>query len=91
MQEENAQLQEKIRLQSHLSPKNTRLKLASLPSNLEDNSQVVSPNVIFLGYVVYLVKYDSSCDLLRIRCILGDVRLWVGDLEMSSCVVSLPR
>ena len=27
---------------------------------------------------------------LSIRCILGDIRLWVGDPSASSCVVSLP-
>jgi len=27
---------------------------------------------------------------LSIRCILGDVRLWVGDPSTSSCLVSLP-
>ena len=28
---------------------------------------------------------------LSMRCLLGDVRLWVGDPSTSSCIVSLPR
>ena len=28
---------------------------------------------------------------LSIRCILGDIRLWVGDTSTSSCLVYLPR
>jgi len=29
--------------------------------------------------------------ILSIRCILGDIRLWVGDPSTSSCLVSLPQ
>ena len=39
---------------------------------------------IFLVYVVFLVICD---DFLSIRCILGDIRLWVGDTSTSSCRV----
>ena len=34
-----------------------------------------------LGFMVYL----------SIRCILGDIRLWVGHTSTSSCLVFIPR
>jgi hypothetical protein len=30
-------------------------------------------------------------DVLGMRCILGDIRLWVGDPSTSCCLVSQPR
>ena len=40
------------------------------------------PNLVILPHL--LLSY------LSIRCMLGDIRLWVGDPSTSSCRVSLP-
>ena len=34
---------------------------------------------------------NTTASHLSIRCILGDIRLWVRDPSTSSCRVSLPR
>ena len=45
----------------------------------------VSAPAFISVYDVYLVIY------LSIRCILGDIRLWVGHPSTSSCLVSPPQ
>ena len=45
---------------------------------------------VFLVYVVSLVFVVYFVVFLSIRCMLGDIRLWVGDPLTTSCRVSLP-
>ena len=47
------------------------------------------------SHTVYIRKYVymrcMNAFVLCIRCILGDIRLWVGDPSTSSFLVSFPR
>ena len=52
--------------------------------------RLVSPNSRLESNKEEEAEMERSC-YLSTRCILGDIRLWVGDPSTSPCLVSLLR